>query len=215
MIEILDPGTDERRLNLAKLEKGDWLPLEVLRDASGFDPGENLPKYIWYLLNLRNKLRKKHNLLSKSIDYGLLILQDNEASEYKAKQSKIRRRGCYRDYEDLGRIDEAKLTPGELKEHRQRVREASLYLAATQRVRQVIRTEKRAAVVNQQMETLKRSQKPVIVLSTKGSRANGVSGSQGDLNRGSAPGAPQRMDGQPDASASAADEIIHGEKAKD
>ena len=178
-IEILDPGTDERRLNLDKLAKGDYLSIPIIRDATGLDPGENYERYMFYLLNLRKTLSKKHHLISKCINYGLYILTDHEASEYKAKQSKRRRRGAHRDYVDLGKVDERNLSPAQLQEHRQRVKESSLYLAATQRVRQVIRTEKRTAMVNQQLDTMKKLQKPVIVISTKGvDKGNGVSGSE-------------------------------------
>lgn len=179
-IEIIGKGTDDRHLNLEKLEKGDYLDIETLRDASGYDPGENFQLYSFYVLSLRQRLKEKRGLICKCVQYGLQILTDGEASPYKLKQMARRRKGIRKDYETLALVDESKLSPEQLKEHRRSVRESAMYLAAQQQVSKVIRTERRAEAVNTHETMRKLASRPVVVISTKGKgMSNGSGGSTG------------------------------------
>lgn len=188
-IEIIGKGTDERHLNLEKLEKGDYLDIDTLRDASGFDPAENFQLYSFYVLSLRQKLKEKRGLISKCVAYGLQILTDREASPYKNKQMARRRKGIRKDYEALALVDESKLSPEELKEHRRSVREASMYLTAQQQVARVVRSERRAEAVNTHETMRKIANRPVVVISTKGrGMNNGTGGSSGNTDGDSGAG---------------------------
>lgn len=185
MVEL----TPDRKLNIQKLEKGDFIAEEVLRVATGYDANENPEIYRFAVLALREQLKKERRFHARGEGRALRILTENEASYYKSNLFQIRQRGQQRDYEDLVALDEEEMDAVTRQQHRRRVEESSRFISAQQGISKQIRSEQaqeRVARANQEQ--------PVTIVTTKSTEgSNGTTTDQRHHQGHRAPDLSQRM----------------------
>lgn len=199
MIEI----TSERKLNIEKLEKGDFISEEVLRVITGFDPIENPKVYSMALLRLRSHIEKARGFVMTSQGDSIRILTDPEEVFYDHATvfhgvNKVRR-----GYDRSTRIDESKLDEPTKARYRKNLEEQSRYLSA------LTQTSKQIRIERSQERLARVEQEQPIRIITLGGKPNGTQTNGSRDQRDCATGIARHQTGESIQPANQADEGDH------
>lgn len=134
----------ERKLNIEKLAKGDYISLEVLREVTGLDPGENSDLYRLALLGIRGKIERERKFTTRGDVYAIRILTDSEAVYQNEKTREHGIKKMERAYTRATAIDENALDDLTAKKHRLELEKHSKILATVGNTIKQIRSEKAA-----------------------------------------------------------------------
>lgn len=134
MIEI----TAERKLNIEKLTKGDYISPEVLREVTGYDPGENADVYKLAILNIRSKIERERKFTTRGEGFAIRVLTDAEAVYHNERTREIGIRKMDRAYNRAAAIDENNLDNLTQQKHRQALEDHSRILSTVgQTIKQI------------------------------------------------------------------------------
>lgn len=140
MIEL----NQQHKLDIEKLAKGDYISLEVLREATGFDPVENVDVYRLALLNIRSKIEKDRRFTTRGEGFAIRILTDAEAVYHneRTRDQGIKKMG--RAYDRATAIDENNLDELTANKHRQALMDHSRILSTVSQTMKQIRSDRAA-----------------------------------------------------------------------
>lgn len=140
MIEL----TAERKLEVKKLAKGDFISLEVLREVTGFDPGENSDTYRLAILGIRGKIEREMKFTTRGDGYAIRILTDAEAVYHNEKTREHGFKKMTRAYDRATAIDENNLDELTAKKHRLTLEDHSRLVNSVSQTIKQIRSERTA-----------------------------------------------------------------------
>jgi len=131
-------------LDISALKKGDYISPEELERIVCTPRGTN--SYAFKVLEVKEFIRKAsidngEPLLTKQEQYGLRVLTDSEALDYKERQHELRLQGIRRTFIDLTHIDVRNLTTPESQRHTSAVLCQSRVIQAMNRERNKLMQE--------------------------------------------------------------------------
>src|SRR5215468_3848027 len=140
MIEYTSDG-----LVFSKLEKGDYISLDVIRLITGLDPYENHDLYRLAVLKIREKIWHECKFFVRCEGYALRILKDSEAVYYKTKRFQAGYRTQRRAYNRGLHIDETQLDDATREAYRKdNLKQSRLLTAAQTEYRRIQVEEKKS-----------------------------------------------------------------------
>lgn len=173
MIEL----TADRKLEIKKLSKGDFISLEVLREITGFDPGENSDTYRLAILGIRSKIEREMRFTTRGEGYSIRILTDAEAVYHNEKTREHGIKKMSRAYDRATAIDENNLDELTIRKHRRALEDHSRISNMVSQTIKQIRSER----ATEDKPPRNHSDSIVKVISTK-EHTNGTTTSQGYTN---------------------------------
>lgn len=180
----------ERKLDISKLAKGDYLSLDILREVTGLDPSENVDLYRLAVLKIRGQIEDKLKFTTRADGYAIRILTDAEAvyQNEKARDQGIRKMS--RAYGRATAIDENNLDEFTQEKHRQALLTHSRVLGAVTVTLKQIRSDCVGVKPPRNHSDSK------IKILTVGENTNGIEASQRNPHRNSTADLSQRIDGE-------------------
>lgn len=184
--------TSDGKLDLEKLDKGDFISEDVLRKVTGFDPRENPETYSFAVLRIRQTLEKDHDLLCRGQGYALRVLTATEATYYAATQARRHRRGQRRNLGRLLKLDEQEMDEITRAQHRKHVDSETRFDSAQQQTWKQIRVSQTQERLSQTVQD-----KPITIISTKKGKQHGATADKPTTHGDEAAITAQRADGEP------------------
>lgn len=203
MIEI----TSERKIDVTKVEKGDFISLEVLREATGLDPFENVDLYRLALLRLRGQIEDKRGFTTRGEGFSLRVLTDAEAIYHNEKTREHGIKKMERAYVRATAIDENNLDELTAQKHRRTLEDHSRILGSARTAIKQIRSERAVQGVPRN-----HAQQSIKIISTKGDfLLNGTETNESNAEGHRAIDPAQWPDGRPAEPTGKTDEAIDRE----
>lgn len=166
----------DKKLAIEKLEKGDYISLEVLRDITGLDPGESSDLYRLAILKLRGQIEEKRRFTMRGEGYSLRILTDPESVYYNERSREHGIKKLTRAYDRAAAIDENNLDELTAKHYRRTLEDHSRILGSVNQAVKEIRSERTA-----QREPRIHPESTIKIISTnKGTISDGTETNQGN-----------------------------------